>query len=315
MNSHIAPILILGYARVEPLITQIKEITKFQKRNIYISVDKPTNLSKQGENRQLTEALLEFINLKNVSIRFHESHQGLRQNVISSIDWVFSDCNAESIIIIEDDCFVANESLKILDLLLLKYAKFPEIAHISIYNRVPAKISQRNDNSIRFSNYPETYIWATWKDSWSLYNDDIHQIYDKLKIKDIRLRTNSIIGAITWKLHLLDAKLGLVDSWAYRWLGSMWINDKISITSNLNFATYSGYKKGTHHSMFSKKPQIQTSHSSKFINANLPNKIEIDMLSDKWTLTHDANGNFLRIFLKIIQSLGRLVIILKQRGK
>jgi hypothetical protein len=65
-------------------------------------------------------------------------------------------------------------------------------------------------------------------------------------MKDLKNICGSTFGAIRWKQNFSDAAAERIDTWAYRWLASMWENQLLVVSPNRNVAHYEGWSDGTH---------------------------------------------------------------------
>jgi hypothetical protein len=127
----------------------------------------------------------------------------------------------------------------------MAYQEQTKIAHINGYNLVPKDHLTNPDNASRLSIYPESYAWATWDRAWQKYDDNLTWAKDA-SISDIRKVCGSTIGALRWKQNFSDASAERIDTWAYRWLASMWEQNWAMVSPNKNIASYHGNIDGTH---------------------------------------------------------------------
>ena len=119
------------------------------------------------------------------------------------------------------------------------------VAHINGYNLVPKEHLTLPGNASRLSIYPESYAWATWDRAWQKYDDDLTWARNA-SLKDIKKICGSTVGALRWKQNFSDAAAERIDTWAYRWLASMWQQNWLMVSPNRNIATYQGLQDGTH---------------------------------------------------------------------
>lgn len=297
------PILFIAYTRIEFLKKSLLNILQDNERPIYISIDniKSNNFKKIAQHGTLVSEIMKLSKNEHINVYVNEKNLGLRRNVEQSVSRILE--NHSSVIVCEDDVIVDQEGLKILDFFLDKYDKNDKVAHVSIYNRVPSSDITHPEDFWRYSNIPETYIWGTWKTKWVYYDDDLTKNLRKLKLKKIKSKVGTWIGAITWKIHIWEAKAGVVDSWAYRWVTTIWLNDFLCITTNKNYVEYYGDRNGTHTGFIMRKKQIEKSQD---FQRKFPIFLQIDKTADLWTLKYDANGTFIRFPIKLIQTIGSI---------
>lgn len=305
----LTPILFIGFCRKEFLLASINNLRDLENRHMYISVDVPftADSNKLIMHNELMKEIRNIDNVK-IDIIYNKVHKGLKKNVEDAVEYVLT--KHKSIIVVEDDVIIDIDGIKLFDELIERYEYEKKVAHISIYNRVPPSQILNIHEIHRFSQIPETYVWATWTDRWANYEKNIASNLKKIKFSDLKSKTGSFLGAITWKIHLWEAKVGLVDSWAYRWLLTIWVNNQFCITANKNYVQYFGHLQGTHvHTVFGKK-QLNKSSVEKRV---WPTKIEIDQLADRWTLKHDAFGSLFRLPFKLIQTVGSILIFYRKK--
>jgi hypothetical protein len=95
-------------------------------------------------------------------------------------------------------------------------------------------------------------------------------------------KCHGIIDFLSWRRELKNAREDLVNTWAYRWLYSLWKNNKFSINSNLNLVKYIGQDEGSN---------VKTRQKWKEIKVKpLPNKtINIDKEYEKYDFWMSKN--------------------------
>jgi hypothetical protein len=108
----------------------------------------------------------------------------------------------------------------------------------------PKKYLTNSSDPSRLSIYPESYAWATWERTWQKYDDDLTWA-KAVSLRDPGKVCGSTIGALRWKQNFADAASERIDTWAYRWLASMWEHELLMIFSNRNISKYEGWHDGT----------------------------------------------------------------------
>ena len=223
----------------------IQSLVLLKPKLILLSVDGPRmNCSKDVELvRQTQEMVNEITWDAEIRTRFRESNLGLRKAVVDSVTWANSEYG--KVIVLEDDVRAGPQLLEFLNHNLTQHLGNHEIAHINGYNVAPKKqLTHPNDGS-RLSIYPESYAWATWDRAWKKYDDDLTWAKNA-SFNDIRRVCGSSIGALRWKQNFADAAAERIDTWAYRWLASMWEQNWKMVSPNRNLSSYHGHSDGTH---------------------------------------------------------------------
>ena len=243
--AEITPVLLLGYNRPEQMRGLIQSLSPFQPKVILLAIDGPNqNRSNDPELvRQTQETINQVAWNAEIITRYRESNLGLRRAVVDAVTWANSEYGR--VIVLEDDVRAGPQLLDFLNHNLDKYENQNEVAHINGYNLVPIDHINKPDEASRMSIYPESYAWATWDRAWKNYDDDLTWA-KSASINEIKKIVGSTTGALRWKQNFNDAAAERIDTWAYRWLASMWAKNLKIISPNQNIAQYFGFENGTH---------------------------------------------------------------------
>ena len=239
------PVLLLGYNRPEQMRGLIGSLAALKPKLILLCVDGPKmNRVKDIELVRQTQEMVNEINWNaEIRTRFRESNLGLRKEVVYSVTWANSEYG--KVIVLEDDVRAGPQLLEFLNHNLAEHFGNHEIAHINGYNVAPKEQLIHPDDGSRLSIYPESYAWATWDRAWKRYDDDLSWAKNA-SIDEIRRICGSFVGALRWKQNFADAAAERIDTWAYRWLASMWEQNWKMISPNRNLSSYHGHSGGTH---------------------------------------------------------------------
>ncbi len=239
------PVLLLGYNRPQQMHGLIQSLATLKPRLILLAVDGPRRNRPNDANlvRQTQELASEITWDAEIRTRFRVSNLGLRRAVVDAVTWANNEYGR--VIVLEDDVRAGPQLLDFLDYNLMAYQEDTKVAHINGYNLVPKGHLTHPDHALRLSIYPESYAWATWDRTWQKYDDDLTWAKNA-SVKDIQKICGSTIGALRWKQNFADAAAERIDTWAYRWLASMWEHNWLMVSPNRNIATYQGLQDGTH---------------------------------------------------------------------
>jgi len=223
----------------------IQSLAPLKPKLILLAVDGPrNNRANDAELVRQTQKLASEITWDaEIRTRLRDSNLGLRRAVVDAVTWANSEYGR--VIVLEDDVRAGPQLLDFLNYNLVVHEANPNIAHINGYNLVPVEHLTNPDNASRLTIYPESYAWATWDGAWQKYDDDLTWARNA-SVKDITKVCGSTIGALRWKQNFADAAAERIDTWAYRWLASMWEHEWLMVSPNRNIATYEGWKDGTH---------------------------------------------------------------------
>ena len=240
-----APVLLLGFNRPEKMRQIISALRTSSPRTVLIAVDGP-RASHDGDASlvQLVQQTAELIDwTDNVHTLFRESNLGLRTAVTQAVTWAVS--RHGRVIVLEDDCIPGPSCVPFMQWGLDQYAHEQSVAHINGYNLVPRNILSRPDEPVRKTRYIESYAWATWERAWTEYDDSLEWALES-SLSELANIVGSRTAAIRWKINFRDAAAGRINTWAYRWMATIWSNRWSVVAPNVNLCRYDGHEGGTH---------------------------------------------------------------------
>lgn len=239
------PVLITAYNRPEKVLALLESLRQSQPKLIYFSVDGPKKHKKMDQLKtQQVAAAVSVIDWDcEIRTRFRETNLGIRKAIPDAVSWVLGE--NDRVIVLEEDVIVGPQALDFGTEMLSRFEHSTQVGHISLYNVVPRSILSNPASEIRLSRYPESVAWATWKRSWSLFDDDVRW-GSFSELGELKKITGSMFGAIQWKLNFQDAKNARISTWAYRWIASLWANGMTVVSPNANLVVYAGADEGSH---------------------------------------------------------------------
>ena len=290
----------------------IQSLAPLKPKLILLAVDGPRmNRANDAELvRQTQELASEITWDTEIRTRFRDSNLGLRRAVVDAVTWANGEYGR--VIVLEDDVRVGPQLLDFLKYNLVVHEANPKIAHINGYNLVPEERLCHPDYASRLSVYPESYAWATWDRAWQKYDDDM--IWAKnASLGDIKKICGSTAGALRWKLNFSDASAERIDTWAYRWIASMWANNLRIVSPNRNISQYKGFQGGTHTRRQMKWSELEIEQLP--ISEGEINYIGVDKLADRWLARNIFKSTLLGIIGGIITSTVLTIIKKKNRNE
>ena len=298
----------VGYNRPEQMRGLIHSLSPYKPKTILIAVDgpRPNRLNDRELVKQTQEAINEISWDAEIVTRFRDTNLGLRRAVVDAVTWANREYG--HVIVLEDDIRAGPHLLDFLNHNLDKYEKQIEVAHINGYNLVPIDHINKPDEASRLSIYPESYAWATWDRAWKNYDDDLTWA-KSASIDEIKKIVGSTTGALRWKQNFNDAAAERIDTWAYRWLASMWAKNLKIISPNQNIAQYFGSESGTHTRRKIKWQELEI--ESLPTNDRSFGENKVDKLADAWlkkevfreTIMGVLEGQVVSILLSIIKKV------------
>lgn len=269
------PILVIIFNRPDFAIKLFEVLEKVKPKNLYVISDGPRN-EEEALEVEKSRAIFNKIHWPClVKYDYSNTNIGLRKRITSGIDWAFE--NEEKLIILEDDCIPHPDFFKYCRELLSKYADDKRIMTINGCN-LKSEITETLPETYLFSKYANSWGWATWKRSWKLYDSTLSGLDDKLIAKSFTYnlphRTRS---ALYWHYKLRLVRNSKINSWAYRWMFSLWTQNGLAIVpknnliQNIGSDNRSSNTKGNLHYLNIKSAPLlkKTISHPQYINANI----------------------------------------------
>ncbi|MCY7334532.1 MAG: glycosyltransferase family 2 protein [Pseudanabaena sp. CAN_BIN31] len=214
-----------------------------------------------------------------VLTNYSDVNLSCKSRVSSGLDWVFD--NVEEAIVLEDDCLPHPSFFTFCEELLDKYRYDERIAVISGQNVQFGR--QRTDYSYYFSRYNHCWVWASWRRSWKNFDYD-------MKLWDL-IRDSDWLGDIfqdkrdvkVWTKIFQNVYDQKINSWAYRWTLSCWLQNQVSILSNVNLISNIGFGSEGTNTRNSDSVFSETSCENMIFPLNHPPFMIRDAKSDDFT--------------------------------
>lgn len=239
-------VLVLIYKRPELTYQVISSMRKIRPRKLYVVADGPKNESERKLCDE-TRGLFDEIDWDcKVYKNYSDKNMGLRRRVSSGISWFFD--NEESGIILEDDCVADPSFFRFCSELLDKYNNDERVMVISGDNYQMGRI--RTKYSYYFSRYNHCWGWATWRRAWDHYDDKMKLWPEIKKGKWLNDIFDEKINVLYWKEIFDLVYKERIDSWAYVWTYSCWLQSGLTILPNVNLVKNIGIGKNSTHTKF-----------------------------------------------------------------
>ncbi len=160
-------VLIIGYKRAYEIKRVIEKVSEFKPKKIYVAMDGPKDLKVNQLCLNARKAALESINWDcTIQTNFSEDNKGLREFILTSIDWFFS--HEKEGLILEDD--------------ILIHPEFPKFARYFIHKEnigcisactfdTYLKSNQKNQNYTFMSKIPSIWGWYCTKKIWESFRN------------------------------------------------------------------------------------------------------------------------------------------------
>lgn len=288
MSNKIA-VLICGYNDIYAIknILNNKYIRALER--IHLSIDGPKLNQHQDiiKNNTIKDFIESHELRTKITVRYLDKNVGIRFAIPSAVDWVFE--SYDKIIVLEDDVLPGPNLFPFMHYYLTRYEKEEEIGAISGYTQIPKfELGSSRPQIARLSVFPESYVWGTWRNRWGHYEDNLEMLKIYRSVDNIRFKTNSRISAFSWRLNFINAQNQYLDSWAYRWVASLWEVDKKIIVPNINLIEYRGTKDRTHTRLKNKWKEIPMTIEKVDLNSKY---LIHDTSADNYASKHFFHGS------------------------
>ncbi|MGY6529569.1 MAG: TylF/MycF/NovP-related O-methyltransferase [Cyanobacterium sp.] len=195
---------------------------------------------KQGEVElcQQTRAIIDQVDWDcEILTNYSDVNLGCRQRISSGLDWVFE--QVEEAIILEDDCLPHPTFFRYCQELLEKYRDDERIMFISGDNFQFGR--NKTEYSYYFSRYNHCWGWASWRRAWAKYDNSM-KTWQEVKEKNLLASVFSDSQAIDYWTNIFDSVYqGKINSWAYIFQLTEFINNGLTILPNENLISNIGF--------------------------------------------------------------------------
>ena len=302
-NKNEVPILFLVFNRPETEKKVFEVIKKIRPSELYVAADGPrknkkVELERCREARRLIDEGIDW-NCK-VHKLYRNKNLGCKIAVSSAIDWFFE--NVEEGIILEDDCLPDSSFFEFCSIMLEKYRHDEKIMHISGDNYQPEL--SKLPNSYYFSRYPNIWGWATWRRAWNKYSVSLEN-WRKENLKNI-FSNMSLLEKLYWSNNFDLVEKGLVSTWDYQWVLTLFKANGYSINPNVNLIENIGFGNGATHTTTTRGPKF-VRHKLKFPIIH-PRDITIDKNKDDYLKFKMFNINIFIVLYQYLKIVGLIKI-------
>jgi hypothetical protein len=234
------PVALFAYNRPNTLAKTLARLAGANLTKLYIFADgpkqdNPTDVLKCSKVRNILDKLYwpcEIIRT------YNSTNRGLKKQIEEQLTFLFS-CE-DAAIILEDDCLPESDFFRFCEAGLQAYTESPRVMAIT-GNQYMEKQSRPF-----FSRFPHCWGWATWRRAWQAYDANISG-WPEFK-RSSHWQSEFLPEEKKYWEPLLDRVYGgELNSWAYRWLATVWMYDGLVLTPPVNLVSNIGFgEDGTH---------------------------------------------------------------------
>lgn len=235
------PLLLIHFNRPEMTRRQIEWLSAVQPRRLYVLCDgaregRPEDVERTEKVRRQFDSIPWECEIRRC---YRDENLGVYHNISQGISWFFE--QVEAGIILEDDCLPHASFFPYCDELLQRFAGVEQVTTISGYTGLETDLPI--NDSYCFSNYFSCWGWATWRRSWVAFDPDMNGFVDAAKWSEICRRLHpSFRQKLYWKYIFNRVFSGRTNSWAYRFLLSMWLRGGLAVVPKRNLIENTGFR-------------------------------------------------------------------------
>jgi len=270
------PVSIIIFNRPENTKRLLESLNIYKPETLFVISDGPRkNFENDQEKVIQSRKIFEKIDWKcEVFFNNSESNLGCRERIITGLNWVFG--QVEKTIILEDDCIPSEEFFIFMELMLNKYQTNKEISSVCGTNFLP-DWSETKDSYL-YSKYCHVWGWGTWKDCWEKIDFNLDKLHKIKKTKFLKSYLGSFRAYLYWHWILNNVNKKKIDSWAYIWNFTNFINKSLSIIPTINLLSNIGIGKDSTNTRSLPFKYIKAEESRKKLK--FPLKYPSNLLSD-----------------------------------
>ncbi|NEP18054.1 MAG: glycosyltransferase family 2 protein [Leptolyngbya sp. SIO4C1] len=233
------PVVLIVFNRPDTTQQVLEAIQQVQPRKLFVIADGPRQeVSADAEKCAATRKLLEAVEWDcELLTNFADTNMGLKRRVSTGLDWVFTQVDEATIL--EDDTVPHPSFFRFCQELLEQYRHDRRVTSITGTNLLGEWKSDMQ--SYHFSNYFNSWGWATWKRVWDNYDVDMRLWAEP----EARSRVRDVIADDRQygnRKRLLEATYqGKTKSWAYQFFFMSLLNSGLTITPAVNLVANVGF--------------------------------------------------------------------------
>lgn len=312
-----APVVLFVYNRLfllEKTVVALKNNIGAQETDLIVFSDGSKSKEDKDKVDQVRSYLKKITGFKSLTIIERDDNVGLASSIISGLADIFSKYDAA--IVLEDDLITSPYFLSFLNEGLKKYLDDERVGSINGYIYPIGK--QLPDNF--FLCHANCWGWGTWKRAWGLFCPDAEMLLKKLLERNSQKQFD-FNNSIPYTEMLQQQAQGKINSWAIRWMASLFLENKLSLYPGEPLAINIGLNEDGTHSRKGGATYMQgqlTTQVYKVENISMKEDLRARKLIGKFFyqfFKHQMNKNnyWNRIKQSIRKVLKGIVVFFKQK--
>lgn len=224
-----------------------------------------------------------------VHFELSDINLGCKQRVSSGLDWVFS--KVERAIVLEDDCLPHPDFFSFCDAMLERYANDERVWVVTGNNFQDGR--RHGDGSYYFSKFSHCWGWASWQRAWTHYDSEMKFWPQWQTSQNWRELTPDRTERQHWERLFESAYRGKIDTWAYRWMASVWYHRGLTATPNVNLVRNIGFGEDATHTR-STRNKLADLTANPLGELAHPQRVEQNVTADAYVFDNALGGRELR---------------------
>ncbi|MEM7790639.1 MAG: nucleotide-diphospho-sugar transferase [Verrucomicrobiota bacterium] len=233
-------LLLIHFNRPDVTRRQVDALRSIAPKRVWVLCDAPRP-DRAGEDKKVDEvrSILDTLPWDcKAKYLCRKQNLGVRENISSGISWFLEEAGEG--IILEDDCIPSASFFDYCSEMLKRYRNEERVFSVSGYTGIASDLPI--ETSYCFSNYFSCWGWATWDRAWKFYDPEMFGFKDKVVWRSICNRVHpGLRQRLYWNMIFNRVVNNRADSWAYRFLLSMWRHQGLSINPKRNLIDNIGF--------------------------------------------------------------------------
>lgn len=294
------PVLLLIHRRPEFVLRQIDALRKVRPAQVYVAADGP----RPGEESDCRAARAAINSIDwpcELHTLYRDQNLGVRLAVSQAITWFFE--QVEEGVILEDDCLPDPEFFTFCGAMLERYRNDPQVYHVAGTHFLPDR--RQWDEVCTFSKYSIVWGWATWRRAWKRYRGEFEGLGEFLHQADKNHFWANRRERLYWHKIFRANLEGKVNSWAYRWNYTLWVEGALAVSPAGNLVANVGFDERSTNTV--RRDRLKTDRPLKAVLGLVPNEVRRDGLADRWIFHHLYWGTTLARLAHRLDQVGQLL--------
>lgn len=246
------PVIFVIFNRPETTERVFEKIREVRPQKLLVIADAPRpDRPDDVEKCAATRAIIDRVDWEcEVLTNYSEVNLGAGKRPATGFDWAFG--LVEEAIILEDDCLPEISFFQFCEELLERYRHDQRIMCISGQNVQLGK--NKTPYSYYFSRYNHGWGWATWRRAWQHFDFNM-KLWPEVKEQNLLASVlETPKGLKNWNNIFQQTYEGKLPAWDYQFTFACWVQNGLSILSDVNLISNIGFGAGASNTMDSTSP-------------------------------------------------------------